>query len=152
MSEFSNVYKIIRPIFNVWIVAYLTFSVINIIAAIKDYRNRNFELLYKKAKRIKFGLIPFWTINFLCYFIISCVIIPVGHGFGFLIVPLFIFCSYTVLVVTSIFSIMYILKLKADKILTKKESIIHIILQLCFVLDIIGMIYLIKKCSKPNFA
>jgi hypothetical protein len=101
-------------------------------------------------KRIKIGLIPFWIINFICYFPISVFLLVVGHGFGFLIVPIFIFLSYIVLLLTSIFSILYLLNLKKNNIIVNKQFIIHSILQLLFVVDIIDTVNIIKKWGKSN--
>jgi hypothetical protein len=75
-------------------------------------------------------------------------LLVVGHGFGFLIVPIFIFLSYTVLMLTSIFSILYLINLRKNKIILNKQFIVHLILQLCFVIDIIDIIYIIKKWGK----
>ena len=136
--------------FGVWFFSYILFSIINIVSLFIDYKNNNIKLLFKKMKRIKLGLIPFWIINFICYLPISIFLIVVGHGFGFIIVPIFIFASYTVLCLTSIFSVTYLKSLHKNGIITFKQCIIHSLLQFIFVIDIIDTIYIIRKWGKQD--
>lgn len=146
----TSFYNILLIIFLIWFIIYFIFSIINIIALIIDCKNNNLNILFNKMKRIKMGLIPYWIINFICYLPISMTWLVAGHGFGFIVVPIFIFASYTVLILTSIFSIVYLYKLQKNNIILKKQFIIHIILQLFFVIDIIDIIYILKKWNKPN--
>ena len=148
-----NIFDKLLPVFfAIWFFVYIIFSIINIVSLIIDYKNNNKELLLKKTKRIKLGLIPFWIINFICYLPISIILLLVGHGFGFIIVPIFIFASYTVLILTSIFSIIYLKNLHKNNIIEFKQFLIHSILQLIFVIDIIDIIVIIKKWGKSNVA
>ncbi|MDL2297165.1 hypothetical protein LJC68_07070 [Bacteroidales bacterium OttesenSCG-928-B11] len=96
-------------------------------------------------KRIKTGLIPYWVINFICYLPISAFLLLVGHGFGFIIVPIFIFASYTVLVVTSTFSIAYLLYLRTSNKINDRGLFIHVIWQSLFIADIIDTYRIIRK-------
>jgi hypothetical protein len=144
----SNIFEHLSTVFIIWFVLYCIISIINIVSIIIDYRKNDTELLFKKMKRVKIGLIPYWVINFICYLPISVVMLLVGHGFGFLIVPIFIFASYMVLCLTSLFSILYLLNLKKNNNISKKQFIIHTLLQLIFVVDIIDTIYLIIKLKK----
>jgi hypothetical protein len=146
-AGFFKLFQIISPI---WFIIYIVLSIINIIALVSDYKNNDLKILFNKMKRIKIGLIPYWIINFICYLPISMVWIVAGHGFGFIVVPIFIFASYTVLILTSIFSIVYLNKLQKNNIIIKKQFILHTILQLFFVIDIIDIIYILKKWSKPG--
>jgi hypothetical protein len=148
----SNFYAKLSIGFSLWFITYLVLSIINIISIIFDYKNNNLESLFQKMKRVKINLIPFWIVNFICYLPISAILLVAGHGFGFIIVPVFIFVSYTVLLLTSIFSILYLSKLRKNNILLKKQFIIHTILQFIFIADVIDVIYIIKKWGKPNVA
>jgi len=151
-SDMSNFYEKLPIMFLLWFAVYFVFSVINIVSLIFDYKNNNLEILFNKMKRIKMGIIPYWVINFICYIPISAILLIAGHGFGFIIVPIFIFASYTVLILTSIFTIVYLKLLRKNNIIMKNQFIIHTILQLFFVIDIIDTIYLIKILGKPNVA
>ena len=134
----------------IWFILFLIFSIINIISIRIDFKNNDSRKLLKKMRRIKIGLIPFWVINFLAYIPICTILIVAGHGFGFLIVPIFIFASYIVLLLTSIFSILYLLNLRKNGIIQNKNLIIHTLLQLLFVFDIVDTIYIIKKWGKKQ--
>jgi len=151
-SDSLNIYEKLPIIFLLWFIFYFIFSIVNIISLIYDYKNNNSEILFKKMKRLKIGLIPFWIINFICYIPISAILLVAGHGFGFIIVPIFIFLSYTVLIFTSIFSIVYLKLLRRNEIITKKQFIIHTILQLFFILDVIDTLYILKILRKTNVA
>lgn len=135
----------IPNLFLVWLIIYVVSAVVNIITLVIDYKENKINLIYRKMKRIKIGLIPFWIINFICYVPISAFILAVGHGFGFIIVPIFIFASYTVLIVTSAFSIAYLLFLRTSDEIDNRKFIIHVIWQLFFVTDIIDTFRIIKK-------
>lgn len=131
-----------------WSVVFLIISIVNIISIVLDYRNNNSERLLKKMKRVKFSLIPFWIINFICYIPISSLLLVIGHGFGFFIVPIFMAITYIVLLFTSIFSISYLLNIKKNKRITNWQFIGHSILQLCFIIDIIDTIYIASKWGR----
>jgi hypothetical protein len=146
----TDFYGKLSLIFLSWFIIFLIISIINIISIVLDFRKNNSEMLFQKMKRIKIGLIPFWIINFICYFPVSIILLVAGHGFGFIIVPIFIFLSYTVLLLTSIFSILYLLNLKKKNIILQEQFIKHSILQLLFVVDIIDTINIIKKWGNPN--
>jgi hypothetical protein len=146
----SNIHEHLSTVFIIWFVLYCIISIINIVSIIINYKENDTELLFKKMKRVKIGLIPYWIINFICYVPISVVLLLAGHGFGFIIVPIFIFASYMVLCLTSLFSILYLLKLKKNNKISKKQFIIHTLLQLIFVVDIIDTIYIIIKWGKPS--
>ena len=151
-DSFNGFYKLLPFLFIIWVFTYIIFSIINIISLAIDYKNNNTEIIFKKTKRIKLGLIPFWIINFICYLPISIILILVGHGFGFIIVPIFISASYMVLILTSIFSIAYLKNLHKNRKIEFKKFIIHSILQLIFVIDIIDIIIILKKYGKSNAA
>jgi hypothetical protein len=92
--------------------------------------------LKKYTKTIKFGLIPFWVINFIGYTALVIMINIPSHGFGIFIVPIPIIASYCVLIITSIYSILFLLLLLQNGKINNKQFLIYVIMQLCFVLDI----------------
>jgi hypothetical protein len=147
-NQYNLFQEYISTIFSIWFVLYCIISIINIISVIINYRNNDRELLFNKMKRVKIGLIPFWIINFICYVPISTLLL-IGQ-IGFLLVPIFIFASYMVLCLTSLFSISYLLNLKKNNHITTEQFITHSVLQLFFVVDIIDVFYMIKKWGKPN--
>jgi len=139
-------------IFSLWFILFLVFSIVNIISIFQDYKYNKSEKLLKKMRRIKLGLIPFWVINFISYLyiIIIFIITPTGIFAVFFIVPIFIFVSYIVLLLTSTFSISYLFSIRKNGIIQNKDFIIHSIIQFLFVFDIIDVTYILKKWGKPN--
>jgi hypothetical protein len=71
-------------------------------------------------------------------------------GFVLLFIPIPIFLSYIILLVTSSYSISYLVLLKRNDIITRKQFRIYLVLQLCFVLDIIGIIYISNRVKKMS--
>lgn len=136
--------------FCIWFIVFGIISLICIISIIIDFKKNDTRKLYKKMKRIKLGLIPYWILNFICYIPISSLLLVVGHGFGFFIVPLFVLASYLVLLLSSSFSIVYLLNLRRNCIISTKQLIKHSIMQLIFVVDIIDIIYIIRKLGKSK--
>jgi hypothetical protein len=159
-------------------ILYFVLFIKNIVSLKIDFKNNNTELLLKKMKRIKLGLIPFWIINFVCYinimlftafgafwelykelgfynfFIVLLRILsrPWLNGDRFLIIPIFIYSSYIFLCLTSIFSIVFLMNLRKNNLLSKKQYVTNALLQLFFITDIIGVVYMIKKWDKSNVA
>jgi hypothetical protein len=139
------VYKLIPIIFLFWLSIYIYFIVINIINTVILYRQNNISELRKNAKIIKLTLIPFWILHFILSAIIIFIFLGISRGMGIIFVPIPIFFTYILLLITSIFSITYILLLNKNKYL--KHYYVHILLQLCFVIDIIDIIYLFRKIN-----
>ena len=139
------IYKIIPIIFLIWLMIFICFSVLNILYTKKLYKQNKLFELRKNVKYIKLYLIPYWIINFAVSVFVLLLIMAATKGLGIILFPVFIFFAYILLLITSSVSITYIVLLNKNKHL--KHYYVHIILQLCFVLDIIGAIYLLKKIN-----
>jgi hypothetical protein len=137
-------------IFIIWFVVFLIYTIINIIYLKHNINKNQFDKIYKYTKIVKLSIIPFWIINIVAYFGVMQFFVLLMWGMAVLIVPIIVFISYLVLVSTSIYSISYIIVLKRNNKLTKKQFIINILFQLCFILDIIGLIYLLKLIKKND--
>jgi hypothetical protein len=122
---------------------YIYTIVLNIKNTVKLYKQNDVFELRKRAKIIKLSLIPFWIFHFFISALIMIFFIAISRGMGIIFVPIPMFFTYISLLITSIFSIAFILLLNKNKYL--KRYYIHILLQLCFVIDIIDIIYLLKK-------
>jgi hypothetical protein len=148
--------RFLHLFFWIWVCLYIALLIINIVSLVIDYKGNNTELLFKKMKRIKLGLIPFWVINFLCSIFITIFcgfVLPMGIIFLVpFLVPILIFPSYIVLCFTSVFSVIYLKSLYKNGILKIEPFIIHSILQFMFVTDIIDTLYIIEKWGKLNIA
>ena len=135
--------KIIPLIFLIWLLLFICSIVLNIKNTVKLFRENNLIILRKNSKLIKLTLIPFWILHFILSTLTMIAFIGGTRGMGIIFLPIPIFFTYIFLLITSIFSIAFILLLRRNKYID--DVIIHIILQLCFVLDIIDMIYILKE-------
>ena len=157
MSDFDGVnfesYKpliMVLLIWGIWFLLFMVISIINAINIIKKFLQNQTDLLLEYTKKVKFGLIPFWIINFIGYTAFVIMVNIPSHGFGIFIVPFPIMASYFVLIATSVFSISLLLLLYRERKIDNKQFLIFIMTQLCFVLDVIGVIYLINKIKSEN--
>ena len=149
VKEFEfKTYKIIPIIFLFWLSLYIYSIILNIKNTIKLFRQNNILEIRKNVKIIKLSLIPFWILHFIISVIIMFVFLGISRGLGIIFIPIPIFFTYLFLLITSIFSIAFILLLNKNKYL--KHNYIHILLQLCFVIDIIDIIYLLRKINLEN--
>jgi hypothetical protein len=133
--------------------AYIIVSIINIFYAKKLIKQKNKEKLNKLMRVIKFGSIPFWIINFIILVIAGIFGIVATRGAGIIFLPILVLLTYILFLGTSVFSIAYIKLLYQEGEIVSIHKILHIILQLCFVLDIVDIIYLkikLNKNKKPN--
>jgi hypothetical protein len=174
-SDVSYSDKIIYISIFAYLLSFCIFLVIlfvNYKLVVNDYKNNDLELLYKKVKRIKLGLIPFWIINIIFIVLIifhikiflSLMDIFKNYNltiwyyffifFGFLSTKkIEILCYlYLNLVLSSIFSIIFIKLMKKNNFIQKKNFIYHIIKQLIFIFDVVDILKLIKKWEKSNVA
>jgi len=135
--------KIMPVLFLLWLIIFIIIIIKNILFVIKLYKQNNAVELLKNTKYIKLSLIPFWVINFIVTLLIMIILIMGTRGFGIILIPIPVCFAYFILLVTSSFSIAYILLQNKNKKI--KNYIIHIILQLCFVLDIIDTIYILNN-------
>jgi hypothetical protein len=134
----------------IWSIIFLLFVICNIIYLQRNVRNNNLEIIKKYCKLVKYSLIPFWIINFIAYLGLFLSFSFIMMGWVFLFIPIPIFFNYIILLSTSSYSISYLLLLKKHNIINKNNFIINMILQLCFVLDVIGIIYLNKKYNEKS--
>ncbi|MDR0473491.1 MAG: hypothetical protein LBH43_07470, partial [Treponema sp.] len=136
----NNNFYILEMAFIFLLLAFELISVINIFHSSKLLKQQNGEKLKKSARLVKFGSIFFWIAVFIIYKEIE-----VYYTF------LFGISLYSVLLGTSVFSIAYIRLLYKEKKLSLGQTIIFTLLQLCFVLDILGLLFLAysEKSKKP---
>ena len=146
----SRYYGIIFIIWGIWFLLFAIMSILNIVNAIKKFIQKDVVLLEKYTKVLKLSLIPFWIINFIGYTALVIMINIPSHGFGVFIVPIPIVASYCVLIITSIYSILFLLLLFQNNKLNNKQFLIYTILQLFFVLDIISIIHFFQKKKTGN--
>ena len=138
LSE-SDIISIISEIVKFFLTIII---IVNIIIAIMYYREKNSENANKNMKKIKLYLIPYWVINFVLGIATTLTTAFMGgifFGLAFLVT------SYLFLVTTSCYSLAYLGILLKNKQISIVHFFFHMILQLCFVMDIIDTVYLLYK-------
>jgi hypothetical protein len=98
----------------------------------------------------KFGSIPFWIINFIILVIVGILGVVATRGAGIIFLPILMLLTYILFLGTSVFSISYIKLLYQEGEIVSLHKNMHIILQLCFILDIVDIIYLKIKLTKKE--
>ncbi|MDR0442273.1 MAG: alpha-2-macroglobulin family protein [Treponema sp.] len=124
-------------IFTVVSCAFLLVSIINIFYSGRLVKRQETEKLKKSASLIKFGAIPFWIV--LLIFLKKFSGELVGND-------VFILAAmYILLLGTSVAGLSYIRSLHKEKQITAGQRVIHTLFQLCFILDVLGIAYLIHS-------
>lgn len=138
-------YTIIISIIIVWFIIFIVLLLLNIINAFKLFYKKDLIVLKKSVKLVKISTIPFYILNFIFLILLIIFFIIPTRGFVFFLIPSLFLSTYCILLLTSLYSIFYILLLwKYDKI-NNTEFLIIFILQFCFILDIFSILYLLKK-------
>jgi hypothetical protein len=134
---------------KIWLIIFVVFVIINFILIIK---NNKIDILYKNMKVIKLGLIPFYIINIIYYMYLFFPFEFLQNGYALIYLFIIIVTLYIYVVISSMFTIIYLKCLHKNKILNLEKLIIHALLQLIFICDIIDVLIIIKKHRKSNVA
>lgn len=139
------------------IVAVIISSISNVIFAVKNifdtcrlYKNREYNSLRKHMKMLKLGTIPYFALNFIIYFLLFMLFFAASRGLIiFTPIPLLfllpIFFTYITVLFTSCYGIGFAVIINKEKNLKSGKLIIYVLLQLCFILDVISTIILLIK-------
>jgi hypothetical protein len=128
----------------------VVFAIVNIKNAYQLYKNRDSITLRKYMKRLKFGAIPYFILNFVFYLLLFLLFFAASRGIIiFSPIPLFFliptFFTYLAVLFTSPYAIAFVAVLRNEGKMKTRNLIMHILLQLCFVLDVVDTIVLLKK-------
>lgn len=120
----------VSGIFNV------VFAVMNAVKTFSFYKNNDYNSMRKNMKTLKFGIIPYFVINFIIYLLLFLLFFVASRGI-ILVTPIpLIFLipiafTYFTVIFTSTYGIGFSLILYKEKRLRAGKLILHIILQLC---------------------
>lgn len=128
----------------------VAFAIVNIKNAYRLYKNRESITLRKYIKTLKLGAIPYFILNFVIYLLLFMLFFAASRGILiFTPIPLFFliptFFTYLAVLFTSPYAIGFVAVLRNENKMKTGKLIMHIILQLCFVLDVIDTIALLRK-------
>lgn len=146
-----------KVFYALWIVVgilLLVSYIFNLVLAIKDFLKGDLLYLKKSMLTMKMGTIPFFILNFLIFVGVLGLVILVSRGLGIIllpIVPVVVTVTYFILLLTSAYSVVFLIRLKRLNMISTPSLVIHIILQLFFCIDIIDTLFLAKTYSKKNF-
>ncbi len=129
----------------------IVFGIRNIILAIELGIENDEEALFKLMKKTKYGAIWIFIVNYIVNFIAIVILSLALFKLVFLALPyigLIVIMTYIDVVFTSSFGIIFVVMKKARGEMTSTAVIIHILLMLCFVIDVVDTIYLYRKFRK----
>lgn len=129
-------------------VFFIVLFVRNAISAARLFGKNDTGGLLKTSLFVKLSLIPYFVVNFILNALIFTALAAASRGIGIILVPIPVFLTYCILLSTSIYSIALVLSLGRNGKLGKRQTILHFILQICFVLDILGILLLNGKMKK----
>lgn len=133
----------------------IIFTAMNIKNAFRLYLNRNFNGLKKYMALQKLVAIPYFLLNFIFCLLIAIAVLGGSRGLIiFTPIPILflipIFLTFITVVCTSIYGIFFIGVLLKENRIEFGKALIHIIFQICFVLDVVDTIVLIIKYRVKN--
>ena len=126
-------------------ITYLSFAM-SIVSNILNINKGKVSIadLYLKPKEYKLLFIPFQILTLLVLAIAFLPLMMLGSA-AFICTRFGVRFIYISLMSTSVYSILFVLFLYNKKKITLFETVVHIILQLIFVLDIVDSLYLASK-------
>lgn len=130
-------------------------AVKNIMNAYKLYKNIEHNSLREYMKALKLWAIPYFVINFAIYFLLFGFFFAASRGiFIFTPIPLFflipIFLTYLTVLFTSCYGIAFATIMHKEKRFSIRKLLFHILMQLCFVLDVVDTIILLMKYKEEQ--
>jgi hypothetical protein len=146
----TNVFNGLFIAFICIIILFIVFGMINIIYSIKCGLKREYKKLEKYMKILKLSSIPYFIINFICIGLFVVVLLAASRGFGIVYLPIPFILTWFVVVVTSSYGIVELIVLFGKKDISIKNFILYIILQLCFVIDIISTFWILKQIKNSE--
>ena len=135
-----------------YIIYKIYWGIRNIKTGIKLAKSGDGDSLMSFMKTAKFGSIPMYVIVFIINFVMTLVMLLTPMGFlmiPFTLGPAVLF-TYLNVIFTSAFSICFLKDKKNKGEISAAFMVVNILLQLCFVLDVIDTIYLCVKFRKKK--
>ncbi|OPX45967.1 hypothetical protein CLHUN_04420 [Ruminiclostridium hungatei] len=128
-------------------------GVISVFAACRLFQKQEYGILRHNMKILKFSSIPYLFINFIIYYLLFIIFFVASRGTATVTpIPLFfmfvIFFTYLGVIFTSAYGIGLLALLLKEKKLKAGCFLFHLLLQLCFVLDVVDTLVLMKKFKR----
>lgn len=134
-------------LYALWFLAFVG-SLIRLIAgSVKELRNNDIKPLMASVKFLKLGSIPYFIVNFALCAMIGLLFVLVSRGLGLIFLPIPVVLTWLTMLSTSISSFFLLAALRKNKAATTGFIVKHIILQLFFIIDIIGALFIVKRAN-----
>lgn len=146
--------------YTIWILLSLALvfsEIVNLVLTFQNirntyqlYKNGEYNYLRKSMQMLKLSTIPYFLLNFIFYLLLILIFFMGTRGIIiFTPVPLLlsipIFFTYLTVLCSAAYGVGFIAILWKEKSFTIGRTIMHILLQICFVLDVMDTIVLLRK-------
>jgi hypothetical protein len=152
-----GIYNVESKLISILIVVLLILSgfgniIMSIISAFGSIINKNsLNSMINRMLFLKLSVIPFFILNFMLWTgLFGTLILFPGGIFLLALAPIIVLLTFTVLLVTSSSTISVLVYCYRAKQIDISKLIVHIVLQLIFVVDVIDSIYLYKILRKKH--
>ena len=135
---------------GILVLMFITAATVNVLHGISLYKKKDFSTLRLYTKIFKFGLIPFWVINFCVVFVWCFILVAATRGIGIVVVPIPITLSYIVFLASSFYTFCLVALTQKTRKFKTHQLFFFIVLLLCYALDIIAAVLLLKKTDDPD--
>lgn len=142
MTAFGMGYPIIALLY---FAALIVIGIISILNSFKAYKENDFEYCIKGFMILKYGLIPFFVVNFLSMAFLVLVFLVASRGTIIFAAPIFLLIgiSFTwIAMLPSSFWGVQVIRFAVRDGKIGKSKFLHIFLQFCFLLDLLDTVYL----------
>lgn len=128
-------------------------GIVNIIQSFKAYKRGEVEFCFDSMLVMKYGMIPFFILNYVSAVINHMIMLVAGHGITILIMPLTVlaavFMTYLYLLTGAFWGLQTVRACKKNGLLSKRGAVFNGILQYIFVVDVASTVYLsVKVCKR----
>ncbi len=121
-----------------------------VVRAVNVYHHNQTDLLRSGWRLLKLYTIPFYVLNFLYSFLVWFVLIGASRGIMFLLVPIPIIITCSMIFQSGCVGICYIMHVRDTAEDGSKPSKIHYLFQILGVVDVISTIYLLCRYGREK--
>lgn len=133
------------------VIAVLYFFILGIIGigsilkSFKAYRAQNFEYCINGLMLLKYGMVPFFIVNFLSMSALALMLLVASRGTVIFAAPFLLafamFCTWLAMLPSSFFGLQ-VVRFGVDDGKISKGKVWHILFQFCFLLDVLDTVYI----------
>lgn len=130
---------------GVYFAALGVLGIVNILRSFRAYKAGDVEYCIKGLMTLKYGMVPFFIVNFLSMTALILLFLVASRGTVFFAVPgllvVAMFCTWLPMLPSSFFGLQ-VVRFCADEGKLGKSKPWHILFQFCFLLDVLDTAYL----------